>query len=398
MPTRHEFMPVSRPSPTASKPVLPPPQSSKFRLSMSVEGKAELVQQTSPSRLSPSAASDSSAPLDRPHPQRSHSAAGAVTLPPISALTASLEASVAPPPPQPQVLQQPQPRLHPRLYRSRSRDVHAWEMACEANSGEHRDELTAYAERESSGSAIAAISLLRTLSSSSHLPAASHNVGVLQANTAKRNARPNAHPPTHLAKKPRLGRSSSSSGRLRTQFVNTTTETPPMRRDDAEFDADDSKKAKASILLSPGGNDSDKENWSPDREGNAVFRGAQRMPAGRRPLPSAPLSKVMPSTDSFNSRRTMGRVLGDGTNRSLLGRASTAPAARRKRGESPVKIFTDGGNDADASDNDEQHRLDRSGVTDDEVEKFMRGEISPSKKGAASAIAGLLALSQGNWR
>lgn len=271
-------------------------------------------------------------------------------------------------------------------------------MACEANSGEHRDELTAYAERESSGSAIAAISLLRTLSSSSHMPTASHSIGVLQSNNAKRNARPNAHPSSHIAKKPKIGRSSSSIGRLQTQFVNTTTENLPMRRDETDLDADEFKKVKSSILLSPGGNDSDKENWSPDSDGNAVFRGAYRMPAGRRPLPSAPLSKAMPSTDFLKPRRTMGRVLGDSTKRSLLGRASTAPTARRKRGESRVEIFADGGDDADASENDEQHRLGRSGVTDDEVEKFMRGEISPSKKGAASAIAGLLALSQGNWR
>lgn len=271
-------------------------------------------------------------------------------------------------------------------------------MACEANSSEPRDELMAYAERESSGSAIAAISLLRTLSSSSHVSAASHGTGMLQSNNTKRNARPNAHPPTHSAKKPKLGRSTSSIGRLQTQFVNNTAEFVSMRRDDADLDADDVKKAKSSILFSPGGNDSDKENWSPDHDGNAVFRGAQRMLAGRRPLPSAPLAKAMPSTDSLNSRRTMGRVLGDSTNRSLIGRASTAPTARRKRGESPVEIFTDGGNDADASDNEEHPRLGRSGVTDDEVEKFMRGEISPSKKGAANAIAGLLALSQGNWR
>lgn len=389
-------MPASRPSSAAPAPLLPPPQSSKFRLSMSVEGKAELVQQLSPSRLSPSAVSDSPIPLDRPNGPRSHSAAGSVTLPPISALTASLEANIAPSS-QPQVLQQPQPRLHPRLYRSRSRDVHAWEMACEANTGEHRDELTAYAERESSGSAIAAISLLRTLSSSSHVPAANHTIGMLQPNNAKRNARSNAHSSTHIAKKPKIGRSSSSIGRLQTQFVHTMSENRPVRRDETDLAADEPKKVKPSILPSPGGNDSDKENWSPGSDGNAVFRGAHRMAAGRRPLPSAPLSKAMPPTDSLNSRRTMGRVLGDNANRSFFGRASTAPTARRKRGGSPVEIFTDGGNEADASD-DDQHRLGRSGVADDEVEKFMRGEISPSKKGAASAIAGLLALSQGNWR
>lgn len=395
--TRHEFMPASRPSSAAPGAVLPPPQSSKFRLSMSVEGKAELVQQPSPPHLSPSALSDSSVPLDRPHFHRSQSAAGCITLPPISTLTASLETNTAPPI-QSHVLQQPQPRLPPRLYRSRSRDVHAWEMACEANSGEHRDELTAYAERESSGSAIAAISLLRTLSSSSHTSSIGHTVNVLQQNNTKRNARPNAHHPPHHAKKPKLSRSSSSVARLQTNFVPTAMDNPPMRRDEREIDTDEPRKVKTSMLLSPSGNDSDKENWSPDDDGNSVFRGSHRVPTGRRPLPSAPLTKVMPSADSLNSRRNMGRVLGDSTNRSFLGRASTAPTSRRKKGESAVEIFVDGGDDADASDNEGHNGPGRTRVTDDEVEKFMRGEVSPSKKGAASAIAGLLALSQGNWR
>jgi hypothetical protein len=33
-----------------------------------------------------------------------------------------------------------------------------------------------------------------------------------------------------------------------------------------------------------------------------------------------------------------------------------------------------------------------------EVEKFMCGEISPSKKGDLDCVQGLLSLSQGNWR
>lgn len=388
-------MPAPRPPSAAPGSVLPPPQSSKFRLSMSVEGKAELVSQPSPPRLSPSALSDSSVPLDRPHFHRSHSAAGSITLPPISTLTASLEAD-GPPSTHTHILQQPQPRLPPRLYRSRSRDVHLWELACEANSGEHRDELTAYAERESSGSAIAAISLLRTLSSSSHVSPISHNGSVMQSNHSKRNARPSAQHNQHRdAKKPKLSRTASSVARLQTNFVNTTNDKPPMRRDIVDVDSDEPKRVKMSMLLSPSGNDSDKENWSPGDNGHHMFRAPQRGPAGRRPLPSAPLSKMLPSVAPQRSHR---RVLEDGTNRFMLGRASTAPSSRRKKGESPIDIFEDGGDDADASDNEDLRRPARGGVTDDEVERFMRGEVSPSKKGAASAIAGLLALSQGNWR
>lgn len=385
-------MPAPRPSSAAPGAVLPPPQSSKYRLSMSVEGKAELVPQPSPPRLSPSALSDSFVPPDRPHLYRSHSAADSVTLPPISTFAAPFLPAMAPPA-QSQSLLQPQPRLPPRgLYRSRSRDVHAWEMACEANSGEHRDELTAYAERESSGSAIAAISLLRTLSSSSHSSPISHTGHVLQSNTAKRNARPSAQQHNnHHAKKPKLSRASSSVARLQNTFVNTTTDKPPLRRHEADQE-EDIKKVKMSLLLSPGGNDSDKENWSPDEIGHHTFNGSQRPNANRRPLPSAPTSKHSPAVASHNSRH----ALEDGTNRLMLGRASTAPTARRRKGQTPIEIFEDGGDEADASDNEDEPC--RPELADDEVERFMRGEVSPSKKGAASAIAGLLALSQGAWR
>ncbi|KAI3397871.1 hypothetical protein diail_10272 [Diaporthe ilicicola] len=405
---RHEFLSASRPSSAA--PLLPPPLSSGFRLSMSTEGKAELVPQPSPPRVSPSALSDGSHHhlFDRPSLHRSRSAAACVTLPPISTLTASLGTNASP-----QIMQapgshQPQPRLPHSLHRSRSRDVHAWEMACEANT-EPRDELTAYAARESSGSAIAAISLLRSLSSSSH-SSMSHNGSALQSNGAKRNARPNAQP-NHSAKKARLSRSSSSVARLQTGFVNATTDKPPVRREQTPVEPDDLKKDKVSFLFSPGGNDSDKENWSPDKEGNAMFRGASRPTAnGRRPLPSEPVSKPPPAAAVQKpQRRNVGRVLGDATNssgsRSLLGRARTAPTSRRKKGSTPVSIFEDGpttGESADASEGEEDHDgrrgRDAAAVDDDEVERFMRGEVSPSKKGAASAIAGLLALSQGNWR
>ncbi|KUI54038.1 Homeobox protein YOX1 [Cytospora mali] len=387
---RHEFMSAARPSSTAS--VLPPPHASGFRLSMSMEGKAELRPQPSPPRVSPSAISDGSAPnFDRPNLHRSRSAAASITLPPISTLTASLEPHASPHQVHPP--HQPQPRLPPRLHHVRSLDVHEWELACEAGNGELKDELTAYAERESSGSAIAAISLLRSLSSSSHSPMSPAS-NILQPNGAKRNARP--HTQHQQAKRPKLNRASSSVGRLQTNFVNTTTDKPPVRREETPVDSDEPKKSKMSMLLSPGG-DSDKENWNPHSIGNMGFRGAARPFNGRRPLPGAPLSKD-PSTASGTPRKGMGRILGDASNRSFLGRANTAPSSRRKKGSTPLEIFEDGTGGVDASDDEDHERHGRSGVTDDEVERFMRGEVSPSKKGAASAIAGLLALSQGNWR
>ncbi|KAK3328830.1 hypothetical protein B0H66DRAFT_539427 [Apodospora peruviana] len=353
--------------------VLPPPssQSSQFRISLSLEGKAEVVPDIpSPPRPStqPPAPIDIR-PIRRPNLARSHSASSpSVTLPPFSVLTNSLPSSSAGP-------------LLPRLARGRSRDVHAWEFCCD---GENREDvLTAQAKHESSGSAIAAISLLRSTSSSSAC-----NVSPLQpSNSAKRNAATSKAPPrTGLAKKAKLGRALSSVARLQTNVgssVNVDRRTVVGREDAA--------KVKVSMLVSPSGNESDKENWSPDEDGNPRFTfsqppaGASPVNNGRRPLPWSGVKN--------NPRRTTpgGRGILNESSRPLLfggNRSNTAPAGRggkhQKRGQSPLEIFEDSEEVAE--------------VPNDEVERFMRGEVSPSKKGDADAVAGLLSLSQGNWR
>lgn len=385
---------------TGSAPVLPPPSSSQVRLTMSLEGKAELISsQPSPPRLSPSASSDGPIPaFRRAGLQRSHSAAPTITLPPISTLTASLQSNMQ---------HQSRPYYPPRFHHGRSRDVHAWELACDAeNAQQLDDELTAQAERESSGSAIAAISLLRSTSSTSLTSIYTHHANVLQPNGAKRNVRP-SNSNHHNPKRTKLGRASSSVARLQTNFVKTST----MSRE-KEFIGIESGKGKASMLLSPSGNDSDKENWSPDEDGNPVYRNAPRVMGGqRRPLPPVPASKTMSnSSQGQNPRRRAMMDAGgmNGGNRSgrvglgAGGRSNTAPANfRRRKGAaaSPVEIFEDG---SDEEDNDEEEGEDggarRNKLPDDEVERFMRGEVSPSKRGDVDCVAGLLALSQGNWR
>jgi hypothetical protein len=285
-----------------------------MRLSLSLEGKAELVRNASspsPQKMLPELPRQLGL-------KRSYSAMPTVTLPPISTLTNLLP---------------------PRLSRGRSRDVQAWESCADS---ETRDELTTHAENESNGSAIAAISLLRSTS------------GVLQTSASKRNAQPQK--PARSAKKAKLSRAMSSIARLEHSG-----------KENEDVEKPHAGKVKVSMLVSP--TDSDKENWSPDEDGNPNADGA------RRPLPSGPKSQ--------NHRRP-GRVLQDHKGLGMLGnsRANTAPS--RPRGiKAGVDIFED---------------AETRAARDAEVEKFMRGEVSPSKKGDMDCVAGLLSLSQGAWR
>ncbi|KAM0446903.1 hypothetical protein ACHAO4_009054 [Trichoderma viride] len=297
---------------------------SHMRLSLSLEGKAELVpnNESSPIRETPSRPSSTLPSLSlRRGLQRSHSALPAVTLPPISTLTNSLP---------------------PHLVRGRSRDVHAWELCADS---ETRDELTAQAEHESNGSAIAAISLLRSTSS------------ILQPNTVKRNTSQTKFARPRQIKKPRFNRTTSSVARLETCWAS-----------DEKSRESCHAKMNVSMLVSP--SDSDKENWSPRRDGSSA-EGRRQMP------PGSPIRS--------QSARRIGRVLQGRKSPAFLMRSNTVPSEAR----SPVKtgIHTL----ADLEPKAESPR-------NDEVSRFMCGEVSPSKKGDMDCVAGLLSLSQGAWR
>jgi hypothetical protein len=322
-----------------------PASQSQVRLSLSLEGKAEVVSNDlSPPRLLPPRPMSTLPSLPQIKPrtlQRSQSAVAVVTLPPISALTSSLP---------------------PRFNAGRSRDPHAWELCCDADT---RDELTTQAENESNGSAIAAISLLRSTS------------GILQPNLSKRNSSGNRHlPRAHQTKKPRLAQSTSCVARM--QNVNPGCDRPKLSTLAIEPSCD--KKVQAT-RTSPCG-DSDKENWSP--KGNDSLHQQVSQRSGRRMLPDSQSLAI--------SAQRQSAILQDQT------RADLAPfdkmmvnsnldpefaSARRKR--SKLEIFEDA---------DVGGQVNR----DNEVERFMRGEVSPSKKGDMDCVAGLLSLSQGNWR
>ncbi|KAI0974278.1 hypothetical protein F4678DRAFT_422040 [Xylaria arbuscula] len=388
-------------APDQSPPVLQPQSSasSQVRLSLSLDGKAELVSaQQSPPRP---------APLLNPNVetlppvfgsrtlQRSRSALSGITLPPISTLTKNLGA-----------------HFPPQLARGRSRDVHAWESCCEADT---RDELTRQAENESSGSAIAAISLMRSSSSSASLSNLIHNhhshpqppshPGILQPNPGKRNTLSTAR--GSLDRKFKLGRANTSPPMTRYLSIEEPRKVVVIEGDEDHLEPEKKKRRKQSDqldILSPSG-DSDKENWSPKEHGNSDHQ---------RPLPppengASPIKTVAPLP---RNPRRVGRVLGeqdavtkrlfmnssaDAKNRNVI-RANTAPIPGRrprKLGDPAVAIFEDSENTA----HDETNEMfPREGKGDQEVECFMRTELSPSKRPDMDCVAGLLSLSQGNWR
>ncbi|KAI1178750.1 hypothetical protein F4777DRAFT_60719 [Nemania sp. FL0916] len=377
--------------------------SSQVRLSLSLDGKAELITaQPSPPRPSLRPLNTETLPpvISNRTLQRSRSAQAGITLPPISTLTQNLGAP-----------------FPPQFIRGRSRDVHAWESCCEIGTS---DELTRQAENESSGSAIAAISLVRSSSNSASLSNLIHNhnshsqsSGVLQPNASKRNAL--AIPRASLDKKPKLARAKTSPPVTRYISIEESDENAGAGADDDHLEPEKKKRKKQDhhfSILSPSG-DSDKENWSPGKDGN---------PELRRPLPPPDGGASPTKTAAALPRnpRRVGRVLGeqdvlskrlfpnssslDTTKHRYTDRANTAPLLGQRLGRKPseaaaVAIFEDGDSDSPAE--GRQKDGDENEKEDPDVERFMRGaaaELSPSKRPDMDCVAGLLSLSQGNWR
>ncbi|KAL2174662.1 uncharacterized protein P884DRAFT_208338 [Thermothelomyces heterothallicus CBS 202.75] len=365
--------PSSQPNPSCTGPDAPAwkpsSQPSQLRLSMSITGQAEIVEAVdSPPRTIPPPT-----PVEPvPWPDISKS-----SVPRRSSLSAYSSRRV------------------PRLLRGRSSDVHVWEDCASATSQE--DPLIAQAKHESSGSATAEISLLRSLSSVS---ANSFDQSI--GSRAKRRSHLLAHTPESrhaVLKRPRLERAWSSQARIE------TTSALSQRHNIQRVPSYTTSKPKPmsgldhlSLLAS----ESDKENLSPDEDGNPrPFRrtlSSVTNPSGRRRLPSGPPSD---KNGEKNPRRTL---LDPQQHRpsASLSRSATSPASssswaayskqfqtggsRQRR--SPVKpdvplIYEDDNDDRD------------EGGDADEVQRFMAAaavEISPSKKKEVDAAANLIAL------
>lgn len=328
---------------------------SQLRMSLSLDGQAQLVPETvSPSPLDRSQLLDTSPTLPQPPPQhrvlhRTQSEFTGMTLPSIRTLTEGL-------PDEPSSWPVLPPPHHTH---GRSRDVQAWVSCAHADT---RDELTALAERESTGSADAAISFLKRSSS-----------GTLQPlGASKRNAQASNANGSHALKKFKLDRASSSVARM---------ESVGSSRLNCQLDASYRKVTPdkdGEFLLAASPTDSDKENWTPGENGSARQAGRHR---SRHPLPSTAAA----ATGSPRSPGQRPRPLQQSMARPprLGNRALTAPTLHKGAAAyQELRIFED---------------AESPGVPvpQSDVSRFMR---SPSKKGDYDGASLLMSLSKDNWR
>ena len=209
--------------------------SSHVRLSMSIDGKAEVTTRTgstpSPPRSQPVSATMNPVPQSKTGLQRSYSA--------LEPGDKSLS----------DIMPVPYTR---RSMTGRSRDARTWEFYCDSDA---RNALTEQAEREERGSATAVIGLIRSCSNSSKL---------LTPNPNKRNAHSQKPDSTKRLKadfqkssKPKLTRATSSVARLQTANSNGQTQK-------ATYEGEKkSKGGSQSAVWQEYDGDSDKENWEP---------------------------------------------------------------------------------------------------------------------------------------
>jgi hypothetical protein len=228
----------------------------------------------------------------------------------------------------------------------RSRDSRAWEFWCDKDS---RSKLEETAEKDASGSAADAIGLMR----------ANSGRKVLGTLSAKRNAlltrQPSAKRAKHDHDRPTLQRANTSGGRLQQSGGSASVKhLPKLKYSDSA----------ASIAIP--GSDSDKENWTPERDAT--------MALSRRTAYAAP------ATNGTVTRRVLGesRVMGNTARQSRVGKSPRKPAI--------VRAGHDESDDPEAN---------------PELTAFMGRDhksSSISQDEELDCVQGLLSLSQGNWR
>jgi hypothetical protein len=219
----------------------------------------------------------------------------------------------------------------------RSHDSRAWEFWCDKDARNDQEEQ---AEKDASGSAADAIGLMRANSGRRVLGSlpAKRNATVMRQSSAKRTKLD--HP------RPSLHRSNTSAGRLQHGV-----ETVPKSALKLKY-----SESGASIYIP--GNESDKENWSPERN-------------------------VLPS-----SQPVMGSSSGK-LRRTALGESRANPGKVPRTGKRPPQTPRPRAAAEKVTDPDQ----------DPELAAFMRDRKSSSISGEEEldCVQGLLSLSQGRW-
>ena len=310
------------------------------RLSMSLDGKAEVTTRTgdtpSPPRSQPVPTTIKSVPRSNAGLQRSYSA-----LEPGTKSVANVSVS--------DVNAVPYTR---RSMTGRSRDARSWEFYCDSDA---RNALTEQAEREESGSATAVIGLIRSRSNNSKVM--TPNPNKRNAHSQKPDSSKRLKADTHGTGKPKLARAISSVARLQTANSNGQTQKATKVAE---------KKLKGSSQSTTWQDyegDSDKENWEPGTQSSN--------PRRRRPQHSHQTARVLKESFSVPSQSS--------SLDAMMVREST------KSRHSATK----------SSSSDEK---ENSGPeVNDEIAAFM-GESGPREVEDLDCVQNLLSLSQAAWQ
>lgn len=228
----------------------------------------------------------------------------------------------------------------------RSRDSRTWEFYCDSSA---RDALTEQAQREQSGSAVGAISLIRSRSNKA-----------LASNPNKRNARPEKRESAKRLKADgkqsqnrKFSRTQSSVARLQT--VKSTSR--------EQTDESNQKPGKSgSQLQVDHDGDSDKENWEP---GTQLRRPRKTLGPSSRAILEESL-RVPSQSSSLDA---------------LMRRGRNSP--RKTKRKSAIV-------------DDETQQIGEP--VDKDVEQFMNGSELAGEPDDLDCVQNLLSLSQGNWQ
>ena len=314
--------------------------SSHVRLSMSLDGKAEVTTRTgntpSPPRSQPVPTAINPLPRSKNGLQRSYSALE----PGDKSVSNKIVSEVVPVP------------YSRRSMTGRSRDARTWEFYCDSDA---RNALTEQAEREESGSATAAIGLIRSQS---------NNSKIMAPNPNKRNAHSQKPDSTKRLKadiqatgKPKLARAISSVARLQTANSNEPT------RKAKKGGEKKLKGVSESAIWQEYEGDSDKENWEPGTQFSN--------PRTRRPGQSQQAARILEESFRVPSESSSLDAMMNGESNTSC-RSITRSSSSEEKENSGPKV-------------------------NDEIAAFT-GESGPREVEDLDCVQNLLSLSQAAWQ